>query len=437
MTRIAILGTGMAGFGAAHAAHGAGERPVMYDMHDYIGGHTASHEFAGGWTFDEGPHVSFTDNARIKDLLAANIEGKYEQFATRVNNYWKGHWIKHPAQINLHGLPADLVTKILMEFVEVTQRAESPSISNYEDWLRASFGNTFSETFPMEYTVKYHTTTAANLNTEWIGPRLYRPKLEEVFRGALQSKSEDVHYISGFRYPTRGGFVAYLQPLRRIADIKLGHKVVRLEPKARLLHFGNGATAAYDRLVSSIPLPELIPMIAGAPRDVVDAAARLACSEVVIVSLGIDRADLVDAHWTYFYDQDVFFARLSTPHLQSPHNVPPGCGSLQAECYYSRKYRPLDRRPEDCIEPVIADLKRCGVLRETDRILLRHAMHIPYANVIFDLESTAAVATVQGFLDDIGIGYCGRYGEWKYIWTDQSFVSGENALQKVLGKAGS
>lgn len=435
MTRIAILGTGMAGFGAAHAAHGAGLRPVMYDMHDHIGGHTASYEFPGGWTFDEGPHVSFSDTQRIQELLAANVEGKFESFSTRVNNYWKGHWIKHPAQINLYGLPADLVTRILLEFVEVSQRAASPPVRNYEEWLRASFGNTFAETFPMEYTIKYHTTSAANLNTDWIGPRLYRPKLEEVFRGALQPSSADVHYISGFRYPTRGGFSAYLQPFRKIADIRLGHRVVGLDHKARVLRFANGAAAPYDALVSSVPLPELVPMIAGAPRDVLDAAARLACSEVVIVSLGIDRADLVDAHWTYFYDRDIFFARLSTPHLQSSYNVPPGCGSLQAECYYSRKYRPRDRSPEDCIDPVIADLKRCGVLRESDRILFRHAMHIPYANVIFDLDTAPAVATVHGFLNDLGIGYCGRYGDWAYIWTDQSFMSGESALEKVLPRA--
>ena len=437
VTNIAILGTGMAGFGAAHAAHGAGVRPVMYDMHDHIGGHTASYEFPGGWTFDEGPHVSFTDNAHVRDVLAANIGGKHQEFGTRVNNYWKGHWIKHPAQINLHGLPADLVTKILLEFVEVAQRGEAPPVRNYEEWLYASFGKTFSETFPMQYTIKYHTTTAANMNTEWIGPRLYRPKLEEVFRGALQAGTDDVHYITGFRYPTRGGFVAYLEPFRKIADIKLGHKVVRIDPKARQLHFENGVTAGYEKLVSSIPLPELVPMIVGAPPDVLDAAGRLTCSEAVIVSLGIDREDLIDAHWTYFYDRDIFFTRISTPHLQSPNNVPPGCGSLQAECYYSRKYRPLDRRPEDCIEPVIADLKRCGVLRETDRILFKHAMHIPYANVIFDLESTPSRSTVHGYLDDIGIGYCGRYGDWAYIWTDQSFVSGENALQKVLARTGS
>jgi protoporphyrinogen oxidase len=324
------------------------------------------------------------------------------------------------------------VTKILLEFVELTQRAESPPIRNYEDWLHASFGKTFSETFPMEYTVKYHTTIAANMNTEWIGPRLYRPNLEEVFRGALQPSSDDVHYIKGFRYPSHGGFAAYLEPFRRIADINLGHEVVGIDPKRRMLRFKNGKTVCYDGLVSSIPLPELLPMIDGAPEDILKAASRLACTEAVIVNLGIDRPDLVDAHWSYFYDRDIFFTRLSTPHLQSPHNVPPGCGSLQAECYYSKKYRPLDRRPEDCIEPVIADLKRSGILCENDRILFRHAMHIRYANVIFDLESAPATAAVHGYLDDIGIGYCGRYGDWAYIWTDQSFVSGENALQKVL-----
>jgi protoporphyrinogen oxidase len=179
-------------------------------------------------------------------------------------------------------------------------------------------------------------------------------------------------------------------------------------------------------------LPDLVPLIEGAPKDVLDAAARLACTDLVIVNLVVDRPELIDAHWTYIYDQDVFFTRLSTPHLQSRHNVPPGCGSLQAECYYSHKYRPLDRKPKDCIEPVIRDLKRIGVLKETDKILFQDTMYIEYANVIFDLERAAAVATVHGYLDDLGIRYCGRYGDWAYIWTDESFMSGEKAAEKAL-----
>ena len=63
-------------------------------------------------------------------------------------------------------------------------------------------------------------------------------------------------------------------------------------------------------------------------------------------------------------------------------------------------------------------------------------MHIEYANVIFDLERADALDDVHGYLDDIGIAYCGRYGDWAYIWTDESFMSGEKAAEKVLGNPG-
>ena len=90
--------------------------------------------------------------------------------------------------------------------------------------------------------------------------------------------------------------------------------------------------------------------------------------------------------------------------------------------------------PDDWIEPVIKDLRRCGLLREDDRILFRNSILVRYANVIFDLERAAALETVHGYLDDIGIGYCGRYGEWGYLWTDEVFKSGENVAQRIIDK---
>jgi hypothetical protein len=62
-------------------------------------------------------------------------------------------------------------------------------------------------------------------------------------------------------------------------------------------------------------------------------------------------------------------------------------------------------------------------------------MLLRYANVIFDLDRAAALKTVHGYLDDLGVAYCGRYGDWGYMWTDESFKSGENAAQKVLDRA--
>jgi protoporphyrinogen oxidase len=270
------------------------------------------------------------------------------------------------------------------------------------------------------------------MSTDWIGPRLYQAKLEEVLRGALVPSTPDVHYISNFRYPSHGGFASYLRKFMESANLQLNRKLISIDPKKKQLRFSDGTTASYDGLISSVPLPDLIPTIEGAPKEVLEAAKRLACTDLVIVNLVVNRRDLVDAHWSYFYDEDLFFTRLSTPHLQSPHNVPEGCGSLQAECYYSPKYRPLDRKPEDCIEPVIRDLKKSGVLREDDKILFKNTMYIEYANVIFDLERASSLAIVHGYLDDLGIRYCGRYGDWAYIWTDESFMSGELAAEKAL-----
>jgi len=433
MERIAILGSGMAGFGAAHRLRQEGIGSVTYDKNDYFGGHTASFRHNTGFIFDEGPHVSFTKHERLQQLFADCVDQKYEVIRARPNNYWKGIWIKHPAICNLHGLPTDLVVKVLRDFVQ-TDHGSQEEIRNYADWLLASYGRTFAETFPMEYGWKYHTTTADNMSTDWLGPRLYRPKLEEVLLGALSGETPDVHYVTFVRYPSYNGFVSYLSLLPKETQLQLGHGLVRLDPAERTLQFSNGVVAGYDGVVSSIPLPELIPMIAGVPQDVLVASRKLACTSCVMVNLGINRADLSEAQWTYFYDRDICFARLSFPHMFSPHVVPPGCGSIQAEVYFSQKYRPMTGAPADYVAPVLADLKRCGVLREEDRILHTNVHVSRYAQVIFDLERADALATVHGYLDDVGIAYCGRYGDWLYIWTDEAFISGENAAQKVLDR---
>lgn len=436
MKNIAILGAGMAGFGAAHRLHSEGVESNLFEQKSYHGGHAASYKHKNGFIFDDGPHVSFTKVERMQELFAKSIHQDYEIIQVQVNNYWKGQWIKHPAQCNLHGLPQDLVIKVLKDFFHAKHEGRG-QIRNYSDWLITTYGKTFAETFPMQYGLKYHTTAAENMTTDWLGPRMYQPESEEVLRGALSPNTPDVHYVTHFRYPSHGGFVSYLDLFRDQTDLVLGHKLVRIDPRSRELHFANGVVVSYDYVISSIPLPELIPLISRVPADVMEASQKLACTTCVVVNVGLNRNDISEAHWTYFYDQDFFFTRLSFPHMQSPHNVPPGAGSIQAEVYYSKKYRPLDRPPQECIQPVIADLRRCGLVREDDEILFQEARVVPYANVIFDLDRTAALATVQGYLNECEIFSCGRYGEWGYHWTDESFMSGENAAQKVLDRVGS
>ncbi|HUT79297.1 MAG TPA: NAD(P)-binding protein, partial [Polyangia bacterium] len=323
MSDIVLLGSGMATMGAAYRLRAEGRQYVMFDRGDHPGGHTKTYTYPDGWVFDDGPHVSFTENERIQAILAEQVAGDFHQVPTGVNNFWQGHWVKHPAQINLFGLPTDLVTRCIEDFVRESTGPARP-IHNYEDWLIASYGQTFAETFPMHYTRKIHTTDARNMTADWMGPRMYRPTLEEVLRGALSPSTSDVHYIDRFRYPNHGGFYSYLRTIHESSDLRMGHEAIRIDPKARIVTFANGATADYSGLVSSIPLRDLIPMIDGAPERVLEAARALAATGVVVINIGIDRVEDSGMSWSYFYDEEYLMTRLSYPHRFSPFATPPG-----------------------------------------------------------------------------------------------------------------
>src|SRR5438132_467001 len=139
----------------------------------------------------------------------------------------------------------------------------------------------------------FGTTAASHLTTErisrsqstgasGIGPRMYRPSLEELVYGALAGQRASVHYVDTFRYPSFGGFMTYLEAFAKRFELRLGHQLSGLDPEARVLRFANGVSVSYDRVISSMPRPELIPFIDGVPRDVLDASRQRSSTTPVL-----------------------------------------------------------------------------------------------------------------------------------------------------------
>jgi protoporphyrinogen oxidase len=431
---VVILGSGMAALGAAMRLRDAGEPCLVFDAAPHYGGHTTSVRHDDGFTFDDGPHVSFTRDARLRETLSGFVGGAERTVPAHINNYWHGTWLTHPVQMHLHQLPTDLVVPILIDFIEARSAPEE-TIGNYEDWLLAAYGETFARTFPEVYGRKYHTVGPEALTVDWLGPRMYRPELDEILRGALDPDRPNLHYVTEFRYPLHGGFVSYLSPFAEMAELRLGHEAVDIDPAARTVDFANGHRQPYRALISSVPLPVLVPLIRGVPGEVVDAAGRLSFTSVVIVNVGVARNTLSDVHISYFYDEDIVFARLNFPHMLSANNAPPGGGAIQAEIYVSERYRPLDVEVDALIPRVIDDLVRAGVLRSDDEILHTDAHLTRFANVIYDFDRGPALSLIQDHLTAIGVQSCGRYGEWNHAWTDEAYASGERAADAILGNA--
>jgi protoporphyrinogen oxidase len=235
--------------------------------------------------------------------------------------------------------------------------------------------------------------------------------------------------MSTFRYPERGGFQSYSGLLERGSSIQFHKRLVNVNFSTRQLTFADGTEEFFEMLISTLPVTELIRMTVDCPNQVQEAARKLVCTSHFLVSLGINRPDLSNAYWTYYYDEDLPFSRLSFPYKYSPYAAPVGCSSVQAEIVHSR-FRPLSDR-ESIVDRCVDGLLRCGLLKSKEEIIFVDARDITYANVVFNFDRAANLAIVHGYLKEQGVEYCGRFGDWEYLWTDQSILSGERAGKAV------
>ncbi len=76
MKTVTILGAGISGLTTSfHVGH---ENCVIYESKSHYGGHIWS-ESRDGFTWDDGPHVSFTNNEYVRKVLAESVDQQFEE----------------------------------------------------------------------------------------------------------------------------------------------------------------------------------------------------------------------------------------------------------------------------------------------------------------------------------------------------------------------
>ena len=86
MEHLTILGAGLSGLSCAY--HFPGES-TLYEAKGTLGG-TASSLFWQGFTFDYGPHVSFTKDSYVRSLFAKTVNEEYWTKTVSNSNYYEG-----------------------------------------------------------------------------------------------------------------------------------------------------------------------------------------------------------------------------------------------------------------------------------------------------------------------------------------------------------
>jgi protoporphyrinogen oxidase len=425
---IIIFGAGISGLSAGYFLNQLGQNPIIFEKESKAGGLCRSERY-GNLVFDHGIHVSFTNNQFVQGFFKDSINGNFNEFDVNCNNFWKGYWIKHQPHLNLHSLPKDVIKKTILDMIESIY-SEKQTIENYQDWCFQKFGIYFSKNFTNKYTKKFWTLDANLLTPDWIEGRLIVPDLNSVFDGALNIPRSDKHYLTKYRYPKSGGYDSFLEKLKTTSKIILNRYPVEIDANKKLIKFDNSEIRKYFKLISSIPLPELIKIIKNVPSNIKIAVNKLKWTSLLLLNFKIKREVGTNPKWSYFFDEEISFSRNVFMARISPSNSPDKYETMQIEIPYS-KFKPLIGNIDYYRVEVSNRLSTIYNLK-IEEIEFLGSTEIKYAYVIFDFERKDALKIIHNFLDEKNIAYCGRFGEWEYLWSDQAFLSGKNIATQVL-----
>ncbi|BAI76900.1 hypothetical protein AZL_f01400 (plasmid) [Azospirillum sp. B510] len=423
-TDVLVLGGGIAGLSAAATARNCGLSATVLEEALLPGGLLRSFE-VDGFRFDNGVHLSFATEPEVRAVFDQTPWIDHEATSFCRDN---GIWLRHPVQNNLYPLSVEEKIALIDGLVHEPRQ----EVNNYREWLVQQYGAPIAERWPVAYTKKYWTVSAEQLGIDWIGQRMRRSDLKEVLRGALSERAPNTYYINHMRYPKKGGYGSFISPLVQMADVECGQRIVEVDYKNRVVRSAEGKYWRYHHLVSTLPLPNLVSMMPDVPDSVCSASKTLFATCVDLVSIGFNSKISIPSLWFYVYDSDVLAARVYSPSWKSPENAPSGCSSLQFELYSSVK-SPIKKSVDQMVENCLSAVEEFGISCRND-VRFTHHKRLRYANVVFDLGMEKRRDLVRSWVESTGISLAGRFGEWAYLWSNQSFMSGHQAILNIIGR---
>ena len=148
--------------------------------------------------------------------------------------------------------------------------------------------------------------------------------------GALGLGADTLGYNATFVYPRAGGIEALARALAAQlsgGEVRTSLAPVAIDWRARTAAFNDGSTGRFSGLVSTIPLPALVDLLAASeasvPLSVREAASRLRATDVTWVAVGVRGPNVLPWHWVYTPEPEFGTYRIGSPSAVFPGTVPP------------------------------------------------------------------------------------------------------------------
>lgn len=430
VAKIVIIGAGLTGISTAYHLEQRGFYEYeLYEKEDVVGGLCRSVQ-QDGFTFDFTGHLLHTSDDYFKNLLTS-IVGLDQFNAINRRSYIYSHstYTRYPFQINLHGLPPNIIADCIEGYLAKDKLKIKPY--NFYNWVLKNFGKGIAENFFFGYQRKIFDYSLRKISPTWMGRFVPQTSLRQMIIGATQAEPDaTVGYNANFLYPKRGGIQSWVTKLADTITNKIytQHTVKKIDMRSKTILFTNGHVTHYDQLISTMPLDILL-KLAHEPSatNLQQARKRLLCNAVVNFNLGINRPNVSEKHWIYFPENRYPFYRVGFYHNFSEHMAPAGCSSLYGEfAYMTRSPHKIEQR----LAASLDSIKKLLQINDSD-IITQKVMTIDHAYVIYDFWREKHLPALHAKLNTYDIHSIGRYGAWKYSSMQEAVLEGKQIAQQL------
>lgn len=435
--RIVILGAGPTGLGAAYRLGELGHEDwAIFERSHQVGGLASSVTDEHGFIWDHGGHVMFSHYEYFDSLVEKLLQGDYDEHMREAWVWIRGRFVPYPFQNNIHRLPpADF--EECLEGIETSQSRMLPR-RNFAEWTIAVFGAGIARRFMFPYNFKVWAHPLEMLGTTWQGDRVPVVDVQRIRQNFVEDR-DDVGWgpNNKFKFPLLGTGMLYDRMAGSLTKpVERGRQVVRIDIHGKVVTFSDGSHTHYDRLVTTIPLKELVRCFEECPSEIREAVDSLCHTEGYFVGIGIADECPSSKCWMYFPEPESPFYRVTYLSNYSPRVTPgPGHFSLLAEMS-SSAYK--EERGEDVVDRTIEGMLDARLLtpeQAETKIVSRQVMHVPYSYPVPTLGRDDALAVIQPWLMDRDIFSRGRFGAWRYEIgnTDHSVMMGVEVADHLVG----
>lgn len=424
-TPVVILGAGLTGMSAALALQDRQIDHWVLERNPHVGG-LASTVADSGYLFDRTGHLlHLRDPARHRRVLSLLEEPPLE-VVRRSLIYSEGVYTRYPYQSNTFGLPAETAYRCLSDFVRARFTQDKPRPRNFEEYCRAHFGDSIAERFMLPYNRRLWGVEPSEVTTIWCDRFVPIPSVEDVLAGAVGYPLRELGYNATGLYPRHGIGELSCAMGRQLKSIGLCSTARRIDAKARRVYFNRDAIG-YRALVSTLPLTALLSLLEDLPANVAAAARRLRCAPLYYLDVGLRRQPSIDMHWVYVPEDRFPFYRVGNYAAFSSLMAPPGGAGLYLELA-DRSAEPKLGQIWPSIESALLEMRLISSPGDVDFCRVRR---IDFAYVIYDRHREQALATIQAYLESLGILSVGRYGGWNYSSMQDALEFGEQATDAL------